>query len=176
VAMFFGARGGSYWALLPGFLLFGTGLALILTVNDPVSLDSLADSQDGEASGVSATAEQAGGAIGIAGLYALFHADYIHRLNAIVDGSGKTLSAAQGDQLRKALQAAEQTGLQPKHFNQSLVGLLQPAYDASIQGYGTAFLAVSVIAVAGAVVTGTLVRRPPTITGPNQFTEVVAPE
>jgi EmrB/QacA subfamily drug resistance transporter len=161
VAMYFGARGGSYWTLLPGLLLFGTGLALVLTVNDPVSLDSLNDAEDGEASGVSATAEQAGGAIGIAALYALFHAVYIHRLNAIVDGSGKTLSAAQGAQLKDALQAAEQTGLQPHHFNQSLVGYLQPAYDASIEGYGAAFIAVSVIALIGVVAAGVLVRRPP---------------
>jgi hypothetical protein len=160
VAMFFGARGGSYWTLLPGLLLFGTGLALILTVNDPVSLDSLEDAQDGEASGVSATAEQAGGAIGIAGLYALFHADYVHRLNAIVVGSGKTMTAQQGAQLKDALGAAEQTGLQPQHFNQSLVGFLRPAYDASISGYGVAFLAVSVIALAGAIATWVLVRRP----------------
>ena len=85
VALSLGAWGGSYWTLLPGLLLFGTGLALVLTVNDPVSLDSVSDSQDGEVSGVSATAEQAGGAIGIALLYSLFHAVYLHRLTSLVD-------------------------------------------------------------------------------------------
>ena len=45
-----------------------------------------------------------------------------------------------------------------QHFNQSLVCSLQPASDASIRGYAEAFLAV--IALAGAVVTGVLVRRP----------------
>ena len=161
VALFLGALGGSYWTLLPGLLLFGTGLALVLTVNDPVSLDSIADAKDGEASGVSATAEQAGGAIGIALLYALFHAVYLHRLTSLIHAeSGRNLTAQQGTELRNALQAAEQTGLQPKHFDQSLVRFLEPANNASIHGYGAAFLAVTVIAVAGAVVTGILVRRP----------------
>jgi hypothetical protein len=32
-----------YFFLLPGLLLFGTGLALVLTANDPVSLDSVDD-------------------------------------------------------------------------------------------------------------------------------------
>lgn len=167
VAMFFGARGGTYWDLLPGLVLFGTGLALVLTVNDPVSLDSVEDSEDGEVSGVSATAEQAGGAIGIAALYALFHAVYVHRLTYLVDsGPLKHISAKQGAALRNALQAAEQTGLQPKHFDQSVVHYLGPAYDASIQGYGAAFLAVSVIAVVGVVAAGLLVRRPPSVATP----------
>jgi EmrB/QacA subfamily drug resistance transporter len=164
VALFLGAWGGSYWTLLPGLLLFGTGLALVLTVNDPVSLDSVSDAQDGEVSGVSATAEQAGGAIGIALLYSLFHAVYLHRLTSLVDAEpGGKFSAKEGLQLRNALQAAEQTGLQPKHFNQSLVRFLQPANDASIRGYGAAFLAVTVIAIGAAVVTGILVRRPPAL-------------
>ena len=85
VALFLGVKGGNYLSLLPGLLLYGTGLAFILTVNDPVSLDSLDDAEDGEASGVSATAEQAGGAIGIAALYALFHTVYVQRLHYLID-------------------------------------------------------------------------------------------
>ena len=72
-----GTSAGTYLAVLPGLILFGTGLAFVLTVNDPVGLDSLPDSEDGEASGVSATAEQAGGAFDIAALYALFHSVYL---------------------------------------------------------------------------------------------------
>ena len=62
--------------------------------------------------------------------------------------------------MRSALQAAEQTGLQPKHFDQSLVLYLHPAYQASARGYGAAFLAVTAIALVGALSTGVLVRRP----------------
>ena len=41
----------NYWILLPGFAIYGIGLALILTVNDPVSLDTLPEQSHGQASG-----------------------------------------------------------------------------------------------------------------------------
>lgn len=31
----------NYWVLLPGLMVFGRGLALVLTVNDPTSLDAV---------------------------------------------------------------------------------------------------------------------------------------
>jgi EmrB/QacA subfamily drug resistance transporter len=71
----------SYLAILPGLLLYGIGLALVLTVNDPVTLDSIDEADQGQASGVAATAEQGGGAIGIAVLYAVFHAVYVGQLH-----------------------------------------------------------------------------------------------
>jgi EmrB/QacA subfamily drug resistance transporter len=165
VALYLGAAAHNYVGLLPGLLLFGTGLALVLTVNDPVSLDSIADEQAGEASGVSATAEQAGGAVGIATLYALFHSVYVNRLHQLInEGPLKDLTLGQYGQLRSALQAAEQTGLSPKHFNQSLVHYLPDAYKASDRGYSAAFLAVAAISLIGLAVTAHLVRR---AAGPN---------
>ena len=153
--------GRDYFVLLPGLLLFGTGLALVLAVNDPVSLDSVSDTLAGEVSGVSATAEQAGGAIGIAALYAVFHTVYVHRLQDLThSGSANGLTPEQGSQLSSALQAAEQTGLSPDHFDQSLVRFLVPAFDASKLGYGAVFLAVLALSVAGAVTSFVLVRKP----------------
>ncbi len=150
-----------YLMLLPGLLLFGTGLALVLTANDPVSLDSVAEGKAGEVAGVSATAEQAGGAIGIAALYAVFHGVYVRRLEHLAHGGTPNgLTPKQGVQLRQALQAAEQTGLQPHHFDQSLVRFLKPAFEASQLGYGAVFIAVAAISVVGALCTGRLVRRP----------------
>ena len=161
LALYAGTSQHDYLGLLPGLLIYGTGLALVLTVNDPVSLDSVADDQAGEASGVSATAEQAGGAIGIATLYSLFHAVYVGRLHQLVNsGPLKDLTNKQYEELRSALQAAEQTGLKPHHFDQSLVQYLQPAYKAADRGYSAAFLAVTVISLLGMVVTARLVRRP----------------
>ena len=151
----------SYLALLPGLLLFGTGLALVLTANDPVSLDSVAEGSSGEVSGVSATAEQAGGAIGIAALYAVFHGVYVRRLKHLAHGGTPNgLTPKEGAQLRQALQAAEQTGLQPHHFDQSLVRFLRPAFDASQLGYGAVFIAVAVLSVVGALCAARLVRQP----------------
>jgi hypothetical protein len=63
------ARGGftgNYWLILPGLVLYSGGLAIVLTVNDPVSLSDVPEAAQGQAAGVSATAEQFGGALGIA--------------------------------------------------------------------------------------------------------------
>jgi EmrB/QacA subfamily drug resistance transporter len=161
LALWAGVSQHEYFALLPGLLLYGTGLALVLTVNDPVSLDSVSDRESGEVSGVSATAEQAGGAVGIAALYTIFHTVYVHRLNALIDaGPGHGLTAREGEQLKEALQAAEQTGLSPHHFNPALVQFLKPAASASDRGYVAAYLAVVVVSLIGALVVARLVRRP----------------
>ena len=161
LALWAGVGQHDYFALLPGLLLYGTGLSLVLTVNDPVSLDSVADGESGEVSGVSATAEQAGGAVGIAGLYAIFHTVYVHRLNYLIDtGPLADLTAREGQQLKAALQAAEQTGLSPHRFNPALVQFLAPAARASDRGYVAAYLAVTVVALIGVVVVACLVRRP----------------
>jgi EmrB/QacA subfamily drug resistance transporter len=161
LVLWLGVSQHNYAGLVPGLLLYGTGLALVLTTNDPVSLDSIGQEQTGEASGVSATAEQAGGAVGIAVLYAIFHTVYVNRLHHLINaGPLKDLTARQYGQLRDALQAAEQTGLSPHHFSQSFIPYLEPAYRASDRGYAAAFVAVAVIAAAGVGVTARLVRRP----------------
>ena len=151
----------NYLFLLPGLLVFGTGLAFVLTACDPVSLDSVDEGLAGQVSGVSATAEQAGGAIGIAGLYAIFHEVYVRRLQHITaSGSATGLTPHQGQQLRQALEAAEQTGLQPHHFDQSLVRFLLPAFNASKLGYAAAFFSVLVVSVLGGLSAWRLVRKP----------------
>jgi MFS family permease len=152
----------NYFVLLPGLLVFGTGLAFVLTACDPVSLDSVDEGLAGQVSGVSATAEQAGGAIGIAGLYAIFHEVYVRRLDHLTaSGSANGLTPHQGQQLRQALEAAEQTGLQPHHFDQSLVRFLIPAFDASKLGYAAVFFSVMLVSALGGLGAWRLVRKPP---------------
>ena len=161
LALWAGVTQDNYVSLIPGLLLYGTGLALVLTVNDPVSLDSVSDDESGEVSGVSATAEQAGGAVGIAALYSIFHTVYVDRLNQLVaTGPLHQLTARQGQQLKDALQAAEQTGLNPRHFDRALHPYLLDAGHASDRGYVAAFLAVVVVALAGMALVAHLVRRP----------------
>jgi hypothetical protein len=62
---------------------------------------------------------------------------------------------------RRRLEAAEQTGLHPKHVDRSRVDVLRSARTASEHGDAVAFVAVAVIAAIGALVTALLVRRPP---------------
>ena len=163
VALALGASEGSYLAVLPGLLVYGIALALILTTNDPVTLDSIDEADHGQASGVSATAEQGGGALGIALLYALFHTAYVDRLHATIDASPLQDPSDQTYvALREGIEAAEATGLRPEHFDPSLVRYLYPARDASVHGYELTFLAVTVVALIGLVAVTWLVRRPPT--------------
>jgi hypothetical protein len=157
-----GALYNSYPAILPGLLLYGIGLALVLTVNDPVSLDSIPEKDEGQASGVAATAEQGGGAIGIALLYAVLHATYVSQLYGRVDrGPLSDLTAAQGIELRNDLEAAEQTGLNPDKFDPAVAAYLDTAQQASAVGYSATFLVTAAIAVVGLLVSAWLVRRPP---------------
>jgi hypothetical protein len=156
-----GAHDADYLRMLPGLLLYGIGLALILTVNDPVTLDTIPEEQHGQASGVSATAEQGFGALGIAVLYALFHGAYVARLHELIDqGPLRDLTLPQYEALRAGILRAEATGLHPSQFDPSLVAYLFPARSAAEHGYAVAFLAVSLVAAVGLASVAWLVRRP----------------
>jgi MFS family permease len=161
VALALGTNHGSYLPLLPGLVLFGVALALVLTVNDPVSLDSVPPQDHGQSSGLAATAEQFGGAVGIAGLYLVFHTAYVTRLNSDIAHSAlPMLTGHQALRFKNDLLAAEQTGLNPHTFDAKLRPYLSLADSASHHGYVVAFLALSVIAIVGLTVTFRLVRKP----------------
>jgi MFS family permease len=150
-----------YGSLLPGLVVYGIGLAIVLTVNDPVSLDTVPEDDHGQASGVSATAEQGGGAVGIALLYAVFHDAYIADLhNEVAQRDLPAVTSDAGARLRDGLQAAEQTGLNPATFDPRVSEYLLAARAASDHGYTVVFLATSAIALVGLVVTAALVRKP----------------
>ncbi len=157
-----GVHADSYYWILPGLLVFGVGLAVILTVNDPVTLDTIPAADNGQASGVSATAEQFGGAIGIAALYLLFHATYVSNLNAIISRSPlPDATPRQLLELKNSLLRAEQTGLRASSFPPDVRKYLIAARTASDHGYAAAFVAVSVLAAIALVVMALLVRSPP---------------
>jgi EmrB/QacA subfamily drug resistance transporter len=161
-ALYIGASFVSLPALIPGLLLYGIGLALVLTINDPVSLDQIPKSDQGQASGVSATAEQFGGALGIAGLYAVYHTTYLTQLDRIVAASPLAdLTSDQAAELKNGLIAAEQTGLNPGTFPADVQQYLIFALDASTWGFAIAFLVAGVAALAGAGLSWALIRRVP---------------
>lgn len=155
-----GVHVNTYWGVLPGLLIFGVGLALVLTVNDPVTLDSLPDRSHGQASGVSATAEQFGGAIGISLFYLLFHVVYLHALVTGVDASSlANLTPEQGAKLRDDILAAEQTGLNAHTFDPRFIPYLTVTRTASNWGFSMAFLLTVIIAAVGLVAVWRLVGR-----------------
>jgi EmrB/QacA subfamily drug resistance transporter len=151
----------SYVELLPGLLVYGVGLALVLTVNDPVTLDTIPESEHGQASGVSATAEQFGGALGVAVLALISHRFYVDRLIERINHSSLAdLTSKTGAELRNALHAAEATGLNPHTFDRSVRVYLRVARSASDHGYSVAFIAVAIAAAVGACLVAWLVRAP----------------
>jgi MFS family permease len=151
----------SYAAVLPGLMLYGIGLSLILTVNDPVTLDTIDERDHGQASGVSATAEQFGGALGIAVLYSIFHSAYLGDLHRTIDASPlPNLDDTSGPVLRSALEHAEATGLHPSAFDPELKSYIELAGQAASHGYSITFIAVTVLALVGAAATAWLVRKP----------------
>lgn len=138
--------------MLPGLLAYGAGLAVVLTVNDPVSISDVPAPAQGQAAGVSATAEQFGGALGIAVLYLIFHTTYVAQLHAIIDrGPLPDLTDAEYGRLRTEIVAAESTGLKPHLFDPLLSPYLLAARSASAWGYAAAFLSVTLLGIAGVI-------------------------
>ena len=161
VLLAWAVHSNAYPPVFPGLLLYGIALALILTVNDPVSLDMVPAADHGQVSGVSTTAEHFGGAVGIAALYVVFHATYVHQLQSKVSSIAlPTMSRQQSQQFRDAVADAIGTGVRPTTFNSSLTPYLLPARAASEDGYSAAFLAVSVLCVVALVLMIRLIRKP----------------
>ena len=71
VALAAGAGEQAVPALIPGLVLQGLGLGVVLTVNDPTGLGAVPPESQGEAAGTINTTEQLGGALGIAALSAI---------------------------------------------------------------------------------------------------------
>ena len=141
-----GVQANSYYWILPGLLVFGFGLAVILTVNDPVTLDTIPAADNGQ----------------IAALYLLFHVTYVNTLTATISRSPlPDATPRQLQQLKNALLASEQTGLRVSSFPPDVRKYLIAARTASDHGYAAAFLTVSVLAAIALVTMAILVRPPP---------------
>src|SRR5262249_34674653 len=113
-------------------------------------------------SGVSTTAEHFGGAVGIAALYVVFHATFVHRLHSKVSSIALAdMTRQQSQQFRNAVAQAIGTGVRPSTFNSSLTPYLLPARAASEDGYSAAFLAVSLLCVVALILMIRLIRKPP---------------
>lgn len=145
----------SYWLLVPGLLLQGVGLSLILTVNDPTAIDPIAPGDHGQAAGVADTAEQVGGALGLATLATVYHSTFLSRYEA--SAAFQAADSAARDAFYVRIQASESTGLDVAQFEPASQ-LLDAAESASLFGYEMSFLAVGLLTAVGAIVMWALVR------------------
>ncbi|HUB99504.1 MAG TPA: MFS transporter [Solirubrobacterales bacterium] len=146
-------------ALIPGLLLQGLGLGIVLTVNDPTGLTAVPPEASGEAAGMINTSEQLGGAIGIAALTAVELGINYSVLDEKLAEQGIHPTPEQTDHARNLIVEAEQSGIgQLPHSH--LLDLLRPDIAAShVNAFEVTFAVSAGIALLGALVSLFLVRR-----------------
>jgi MFS family permease len=149
----------SPWAMIPGLLLQGAGLGVVLTVNDPTGLGAVSESDSGQAAGMLNTSEQFGGAVGIAVLGALELGYYRNELTDRLAARGLFPTADQAEQFRDFILDAEQYGLRHTPQDAAVVqAALADSIEARIPAFELTFLVTSGISLLGAVTVLILIK------------------
>ncbi len=157
-----------YVYLLPGLILQGIGLGMVLTVNDPTGLDAVPPEDQGQAAGVINTSEQLGGAVGIALLSTLLVSNSVHRTNESLAEKGIHPTSEQVSEWKNFILAIEQKGLghidiseQPRAIRYALNDVL----SAHVAAYELVFFSTAGIALLGALACFFLVRKADRVEG-----------
>lgn len=161
VALGVGVAGESAVALMPGLVLQGIGLGVVLTVNDPVGMNAIDDSEQGQAAGIINTAEQVGGAIGIAILSAIQLSYYLDRLYERLAAERIVPTAAEVEQVHVYLAQAEQFGLRNVPTTPVVRAVYNDLIQAHAQSFQVIFYVSAALALIGAVASAALVRSVP---------------
>ena len=163
IALAAGVSDESVGGLIPGLVLQGFGLGIVLTVNDPTGLTAVPESDRGQAAGVINTSEQLGGAVGIAILTAIEFGRYRELLFAKLAEKGvSNPTKGEIDQWKEFILKAEEKGLiEAESEGESKVIRfgLDEVIDAHISAFELMFLVTAGIALVGALVSLALVRR-----------------
>jgi MFS family permease len=147
-------------ALVPGLILQGIGLGIVLTVNDPTGLSSVPPGAQGQAAGVIDTSEQLGGAIGIAVFTVVLLHTYFDNIFEQAAELGVRVTEAEMREGHEFALRAEQEG-----FNQVRVpgGLPEQFGEVFKSGHADAyrftFVLMGALALVGAALSFVLVRR-----------------
>jgi MFS family permease len=163
LALGLAAGAASAAALIPGLMLQGVGLGVVLTVNDPTGLSAVDEDDQGLAAGMINTSEQLGGAIGIAVLLAVELGVYRDRLFAGLADKGIHPTPEQAEVGKEFIYEAEQVGLQRAadewSSSREIRVALQDLVDGHIAGFAAAFYFSAALALAAAALMCVLVRR-----------------
>jgi EmrB/QacA subfamily drug resistance transporter len=147
-------------ALIPGLVLQGLGLGIVLTVNDPTGLTAVPAKDSGEAAGMINTSEQLGGALGIAILSAVELGVNFHTLDHKLAEQGIRHPPPEAtERARQLILQAEQTGF--KHLpDSSFLRIIKPDVIAShVAAFQVTFAVSAGIALLGALFSLILVRK-----------------
>jgi EmrB/QacA subfamily drug resistance transporter len=159
VALALAVSSESAAALIPGLLLQGLGLGIVLTVNDPTGLTAVPERDSGEAAGMINTSEQLGGAVGIAGLAAIELAVNFHSLDSHLAEHGIRPTPQQMERGHQLIVEAEQAGLH--HIpGSAILRQIEPfVVAAHVDAFQVTFAVSAGIALLGALVSLLLVRK-----------------
>jgi EmrB/QacA subfamily drug resistance transporter len=147
-------------SLVPGLLLQGIGLGVVLTVNDPTGLSAVPEDARGEAAGTINTTEQLGGAVGIAALTAVEVGAAERIAYDRLSEQGIDPTPAQVDKFKDYLLQAEEQGRANVPI-ESRVFRLAAEDDllAHVDSFRITFLTSTGIALLGALACFIIVRR-----------------
>ena len=149
----------SLWPLIPGLVLQGIGLGIVLTVNDPTGLGSVPEEDQGQASGIIDTSEQLGGGVGIAVFTVVLLHIYFGRLFELLAERGITVTQSEMHQGREFVLRAEQEGLRQVTPPPRVREVLGQFEEAHIHAFQLTFVLMGVVAIVAAAVCWLLVRR-----------------
>jgi EmrB/QacA subfamily drug resistance transporter len=158
-ALALGASSQSVGALIPGLLLQGLGLGIVLTVNDPTGLTAVPESDRGQAAGIINTTEQLGGALGIAALSAVEVGYASHATLVRLADKGVHPTPEQSARFRDFILHAEQAGLQHAHESKIVRVGVDSFVQAHVAAFELTFVVSAAIALVGAVLCLALVRK-----------------
>jgi MFS family permease len=170
IALTVGVTGHSAWALIPGLVLQGIALGTVLTVNDPVGMNAVEEKDQGVAAGIINTAEQFGGAIGIAILGAVQIGTYFTFLDNRLARENIVPTPQQTATVHAFIEQAMERGIRNVQANDpSVARVYQDLIDAHGESFRVAFAVSAVIAVLGAVASWILVRKDTRVIGRPTF-------
>jgi EmrB/QacA subfamily drug resistance transporter len=145
--------------LIPGLVLQGIGLGIVLTVNDPTGLNSVPERDSGQAAGMINTSEQLGGALGIAILAAVEVSYYKDLVFGRLADKGVHPTSEQIERFTQFIQEAEQHGLNHVHESRLVKFSIADSIQSHIDAFQLMFFITAAIALAGAIACVLLVRR-----------------
>lgn len=152
-----GLQDGSGWtALFWGFVVMGAGLGMVNPPLASLAISVVPPRQSGMASGINNTFRQVGIATGIAALGALFQARVQSSLTDSLADSPIGSAASRIAEAVSSGSARDVTGSLPPEARQAVVAAARHAFVGSLNEL---FLVSAGIALAGAVLTFSLVRR-----------------
>jgi EmrB/QacA subfamily drug resistance transporter len=145
-----------YGLLLPGFVLMGLGMGLVMSPMSTAAMNAVDRTKAGAASGVLSMNRMVGSTFGVAVMGALVTAIGRSKINSSLPHA----TVATRDQIVNALGSGASFG---GHVSTQIVAA---ANDAFVSALGTGLLVGSLVTLTGAVVAWTLIQRRAAAPGP----------